>query len=267
MAANIAKESVTIEGYEPLRAAAEKKSKLYKSHKGPYFIYSMLAGLFVGFCMILIMVIAGLLGGWAMLKMVQGASFAAALSLIVYAGSELFTGNVFTMTTGYMMRKVTVAVGVGLVVFCWLGNFAGSIVVAALYQGTGLLSGATLEAVNAAVWSKTDGTFIELFFRGIGCNVLVCLAVWACYRMTSEAGKLIMIFWCIYLFVVMGFEHSIANMTLFSLEVFGGTSSEVVARMAKNLAASTLGNAVGGMALAYAYWPIARGLTKVAAQK
>jgi len=264
----IAKESVTIEGYEPLRAAAEKKVKLLRTAKGPYFLYSMLAGVFVGFCMILIMVIAGLTGfGFTGLKMLQGASFAAALSLIVYAGSELYTGNVFTMTTGYMMRKVTPLIAVCLVVFCWLGNFAGSIVVAALYQGTGLLSGATLEAVNYSVLAKTDGNFFELFCRGIGCNVLVCLAVWACYRMTSESGKLIMIFWCIYLFVVMGFEHSIANMTLFSLEVFGGTSPEVMARMAKNLAASTLGNAVGGMLLAYAYWPIARGLTKATMPK
>jgi len=254
--------SITIEGYEPLKAAAEKKSKLFKTEKGPYFLYSMLAGVYVGFCMILIMVIGGLMGDWSALKLIQGASFAAALSLIVYAGSELFTGNVFTMTTGYKMRKVTIWVAIGLCVFCWIGNFAGSILVAAIFKGTGLLSGATLESVNYSVYAKTDGTFIELFFRGIGCNVLVCLAVWCGYRMTSEAGKLIMIFWCIYLFVVMGFEHSIANMTLFSMEMMGGTNGEIVLRMLKNLAASTLGNAVGGVGLAFAYWPIAKGLTK-----
>jgi nitrite transporter NirC len=66
-----------------------------------------------------------------------------------------------------------------------------------------------------------------------------------------------MIFWCIYLFVVCGFEHSIANMTLFSLETMNGVSSAAFGKMMANLGAVTLGNILGGMALALAYWIIA----------
>jgi len=77
--------------------------------------------------------------------------------------------------------------------------------------------------------------------------------------MTSEGGKLLMIFWCIYLFVVCGFEHSIANMTLFSLGVLGrGEGMVSFMMLIKNLTATTIGNIIGGTALSLAYWTIGR---------
>ena len=82
------------------------------------------------------------------------------------------------------------------------------------------------------------------------------------YRLQSESSKLIMIFWCIYLFVVCGFEHSIANMTLFSLETMVGVDSTRFGLIMLNLLAVTIGNTVGGAALAMAYWPVAKGMTK-----
>jgi len=78
------------------------------------------------------------------------------------------------------------------------------------------------------------------------------------YRLQSESSKLIMIFWCIYLFVICGFEHSIANMTLFSLEVMSGVSGAEFLGMLKNLGATTLGNIVGGMALSLGYFIISK---------
>jgi nitrite transporter NirC len=70
--------------------------------------------------------------------------------------------------------------------------------------------------------------------------------------MQSESGKLIMIFWCIYLFVVCGFEHSIANMTLFAMGAM--VSIDKVPPMAVNILAVTLGNVLGGWLLSLAYW-------------
>ena len=78
------------------------------------------------------------------------------------------------------------------------------------------------------------------------------------YRLKSESSKLIMIFWCIYVFVVCGFEHSIANMTLFSMAAISGAGGEVFIKMLVNLAAATTGNAAGGMMFAFAYWFIAK---------
>ena len=78
------------------------------------------------------------------------------------------------------------------------------------------------------------------------------------YRLKSESSKLIMIFWCIYLFVICGFEHSIANMTLFSLETMNGVSLTDFLGMLKNLGATTLGNIIGGMSLSLGYFIISK---------
>ena len=249
-------------GYDHLKTAAEKKVNLYKTGKGAYFMYSTLAGVYVGICMIAIMIMAGTFYNFAGLKILQGVSFAAALSLVIFAGAELFTGNVFVMVTGVMQETVKPRDAIGLCTICYLGNLAGSIFIAGLFLGTGYMQGQVREAVHIALNAKIDPLFVELIIRGFLCNLLVCAAVWCMYRMNSEGGKLIMIFWCIYLFVVCGFEHSIANMTLFSLETMVGVNSVRFASMMMNLLAVTIGNTVGGAALAMAYWPVAKGMTK-----
>ena len=239
--------------------AAQKKIEFFKTDKIGYFVSSMLAGIFVGFGILIIFTIAAVLGDSAYLKIIQGASFAAALSLIVFSGAELFTGNVFVLTAGLMRKKVKLKNSVSLWLFCLLGNLAGSVLIAALFIATGLYEGYITDLVNNTVIAKTSPDFWAIFNRAILCNVLVCAATWCSYKIKSEVGKLIMIFWCIYLFVTIGFEHSIANMTLFSLNVFlwtdGGAS---FGSMVHNLAAATFGNFVGGASLALAYWTMGR---------
>ncbi|MCL2763587.1 MAG: formate/nitrite transporter family protein, partial [Treponema sp.] len=191
--------------YQLVGSVAEKKIRFYKESKGAYFMSSMMAGIYVGLCMITILVMAGALDNFAGIKVLQGVSFAAALSLVVFAGAELFTGNVFVMTAGVMQKNVNPRDAIFLCAYCYLGNLTGSILIAALFLGTGYLQGPVLEAAHAAMYAKTNPFFWELFVRGILCNVLVCAAVWCMYRLQSEGSKLMMIFWCIYLFVVCGF--------------------------------------------------------------
>jgi len=249
-------------GYKGLTEAAQSKVDFFKGEKLSYFISSMMAGVFVGLCMITILVMAGMLDNFAGIKILQGVSFAAALSLVVFAGAELFTGNVFVMTAGVITKTIRPRDAVGLCAFCYVGNFAESILSAALFLGTGYLQGPVLEAAHTAMHAKTMPIFGELLVRGILCNVLVCAAVWCMYRLKSESSKLIMIFWCIYLFVICGFEHSIANMTLFSLETMAGVSSGMFTLMLVNLGATTIGNILGGVALSFAYWSIAKSKLK-----
>ena len=245
-------------GYNKLRESTNYKINFYKNEKLSYFVASMMAGVYVGLCMITILVMAGMMDNFAGIKVLQGVSFAAALSLVIFAGAELFTGNVFVMTAGIVMKEVKPRDAIGLCAFCYIGNLAGSILIAALFLGTGYLQGPVLEAANAAMSAKTEPLFWELLVRGVLCNVLVCAGVWCMYRLQSESSKLIMIFWCIYLFVVCGFEHSIANMTLFSLETMNGVGIGSFVGMLVNLGATTSGNILGGMALSLAYWVIAK---------
>ena len=245
-------------GYTLVKITAEKKINFYKQEKASFFVSSMMSGFFVGICMIAINVIAGALGGFSGIKIVQGVTFAAALSFVIFAGADLFTGNIFIMTAGVMQKSVKSSDAVLLCAFCYIGNLAGSVLAASLFFLTGFLQGATLETVHAAVLIKTQPYFFELFTRGVFCNILVCLAVWCTFRMQSESGKLIMIFWCIFVFIICGFEHSIANMTLFSMAAISGAGADVILKMLVNLGAATTGNITGGMALALAYWFIAK---------
>jgi len=244
--------------YNLVEAAAKKKVSFFKKEKGAYFISSMMAGVYVGLCMITILVMAGALDNFAGIKILQGFSFAAALSLVVFAGAELFTGNVFVMTAGVMYKTVKPLDAIALCTYCYIGNLAGSVLISVLFLGTGYLQGPVLEAAHSAMYSKTEPLFTELLVRGILCNVLVCAAVWCMYRLQAEGSKLVMIFWCIYVFVVCGFEHSIANMTLFSMETMAGVEIGTFGQMLKNLAAASIGNIIGGIALSLAYWTIAR---------
>jgi len=250
-------------GYDLVVSAAEKKVSFYKSDKVAYFVSSMLAGIYVGLCVIATLIMAGMLKDFVGIKILQGASFAAALSLVVFAGAELFTGNVFAMTAGIARKKVRLRDGVGLCVFNYIGNFAGSALIALLFKGTGYLKSEVVSATIDAIIVKTSPPFESLLIRGVFCNLLVCAAVWSVYRMKSESGKLIIIFWAIYLFVICGFEHSIANMTLFTLGAqiipFQTLTTGIsFAGMGLNLGAVTLGNIIGGIMLSLAYWSISR---------
>ncbi|MCL2564264.1 MAG: formate/nitrite transporter family protein [Defluviitaleaceae bacterium] len=240
-------------------AAAQKKVDFFKVDKVGYFVSSMLAGVFVGLGVVVIFVIAAAMGDFAGLKILQGFSFAAALSLIVFAGAELFTGNVFVLTAGIMRKKIELKDAIPLWIYCYLGNLAGSVLIAALFVGTGLFEGYINALVNDSVIAKTSPDLSNLFIRGILCNLLVCAATWCSYKIKSDTGKLIMIFWCIYIFVIIGFEHSIANMTLFSLKGFLWTDGgATVGGIANNLFATTFGNFFGGAMLAMAYWLMGR---------
>jgi nitrite transporter NirC len=245
-------------GYDLLSSAAEKKISFFKADKLAYFVLSMLAGVYVGLCMITILILASMFPDFIGIKLLQGFSFAAALSLVVFAGAELFTGNVFVMVAGVKCGTVNRRDAFNLCTFCYIGNFAGSVLIAAFFLGTGYLKGAVLDAANYSIMAKTNPNFAELLIRGILCNILVCAAVWCVYRLKSESGKLIAIFWCIYLFVVCGFEHSIANMTLFSMKSMTLNGIALIPQMSVNLLATTIGNILGGVMLSLAYWMVGR---------
>lgn len=238
------------EDYENLGNAAVTKRNLLKNNPVGYFVFSMLAGMFIGFGVLLAFTAGGLLEGAPQTKIVMGVSFGVALSLVVMCGAELFTGNNLVMAGGLLQKKVSVGDTVKLWIVCWLGNVAGSILLALIYHFTNLGDGpAGVFMANAALGKMSAGA-LELFCRGILCNMLVCLAVWATFRCKTEAAKLIMIFWCLFAFITTGFEHSVANMTLLTIGLLRpcGVSLTIVGWF-YNLLFVTLGNMVGGICL------------------
>lgn len=237
---------------------AVTKVRMLNNSKSKYLLMSMLAGLFVGLGIILIFTIGGLLlpSGFAGTKIVMGVSFGIALSLVIMAGSDLFTGNNMILTIGTMMKKTTWMDTLKIWLFSYVGNFAGSIIVALLFFYSGLTVGNVARFITEQASIKMNTPFMELLFRGILCNILVCLAVWCSIKLKEETAKLIMIFWCLFAFITSGFEHSVANMTLLSISLLVPHPETVsLAGMAANLIPVTIGNIIGGSVfMGLTYW-------------
>jgi nitrite transporter NirC len=236
------------EDFEATAKSGLAKVTFLKTNPAGYFVSSMLAGIYIGFGSLLMNSIAGQLEGNPAAKMISGAAFSVALSLVVMAGAELFTGNNMAMAAGVFKKKITLADAVKLLAVCWLGNLAGSWCLVILFHFSGLQTGNTAEALAQGAAAKMSIPFGSLLIRGLLCNMLVCLAIWCSTRAKSDAGKLIMVFWCILAFVTTGFEHSIANMTQLSAALLDPAGEAVsFGGYVYNLLTVTLGNMIGGI--------------------
>lgn len=221
-----------------------------------YLVSAMLAGAYIGVAVVLMFAVTGPLlaaaSPWT--KLVQGLVFGIALTLVVFAGAELSTGNMMTSIQGMIARGEGVGGGIAVIVGSFVGNLIGSVAFAGLVHESGVLAiGGTpghvapgLAILASVIKTKTAESASTLFFRGILCNFLVCLAVWMSARTKSDGAKLGLIFWCLLAFVASGFEHVVANMTVFSLGLFEGTTGATIGAFAKNLLYVGLGNLVGG---------------------
>ena len=239
--------------------SARGKADLLKKNPLGYILASILAGVFVGFGILLIFTIGGMLTGQPYVKIVMGLSFGIALSLVIIAGAELFTGNNFVMTVGALGKKVSWSETLKLWFICFLGNWAGAILLSLIFNGAGLAKGATGEFISSAAAVKMNMELLPLFLRAVLCNMLVCLAIWSGFRCKSESGKLIMVFWCLFAFITSGYEHSVANMTLLTVAILSPLSSDVtLAGYFYNIIVVSLGNMVGAiLGLAIPYYIIA----------
>lgn len=236
---------------------AKGKVALLKNNPLGYFVSAVVAGIFIAFGGFVTFSIGGFLtaSGETMTKVITSASFAAALSLVVMAGAELFTGNNFVMASASFAKEVKWSDTIKLWVICYIGNLLGSLLAAVLFHFTGIPTGAVGEFFANTAAAKMAGSAMNLFVKALFCNMLVCIAVWCGFKMKSESGKLIMIFWCIYVFMVCGFEHSIANMTAMAVGLLdpNGVQGITMAGYVHNLLWVTLGNMVGG--IFFVAWP------------
>ena len=126
----------------------------------------------------------------------MGASFGIALTLVIFAGSDLFTGHTMFMSLGVLRGRVEPwRSSARCWAISWLGNLAGCAVLAALFVAGG--GGAMLHSksnfIMTVATAKMTAPALSLFARAILCNWLVCLAIWMAGRMQSDAAKCIAI--------------------------------------------------------------------------
>jgi formate/nitrite transporter len=243
-----------VDSYAP-RQIAQRVNEfcVVKAHL-PLLSLSMLgilAGGFIGLGGLMFTLVASDAGlGFAASRLLGGLGFSLGLILVSVAGAELFTGNnllAMAWADGCVTMRQVLR---NWVVVC-AANFIGAVGLALLVWLSGhpsLNDGAVGQTAIRIASAKAQLPLGEAFFRGVLCNVLVCMAAWMAFAGRSVIDKAIAIVFPITAFVAAGFEHSIANMYFFPLAMLLGAPLGA-ADFARNLVPVIAGNLVGGSVL------------------
>jgi formate/nitrite transporter len=237
-------------------------------------LLGILAGLFIGLGAVFYTLVTTDIGlGFGLGKLLGGLTFSLGLILVVVAGAELFTGNSLIVAP-WLSTRVTASALLRNWGIVYFANLAGSLILVAVlfYAQFWALDGYAVGANALMIASgKTSLAFVPALFRGILCNVLVCLAVWMCLAGRSLTEKILAIIFPITAFVACGFEHSVANMFFIPMgiavagqaevvQAAGVTGSQIanvsVVGLVQNLIPVTIGNVIGGTSVGIIYWLI-----------
>ncbi|MCM3573893.1 MULTISPECIES: formate/nitrite transporter family protein [Mesobacillus] len=232
-----------------INTALKKKEYLSES-KGKYILRAALAGVYIGFGIM----VSYRLGEYffdahsAATPIASSIFFGLALILILYGGGELFTSNTMMMTISSLKKATTWKDTIENWIACYSGNLLGALFFAILVMLSGIfLAPEKTQYMMETVSMKMNTPAYQLFFRAILCNWLVCLAVWVPLSIKGDGAKIGVIMLLVFAFVVSGFEHSVANMVLFSIALLVPHPETVsIAGSLYNLVPVTLGNIIGG---------------------
>lgn len=236
------------------------------------FVLGVLAGAYIGFGALFSASVTFDLPpalGLGLKKLMGGAAFSIGLMLVVIAGAELFTGNSL-MVTSAMIGEVTWKRVMAKWALVYVANFVGSVFLALVFYFSGLWKtggGLLGETAVKLAYAKIHLGWMEAFVRGVGCNWLVCLAVWMALASRQVIGKIFAIFFPIMGFVAIGFEHCVANMYFIPTGIFLNQWAGIslpgldmntltwTAFILNNLIPVTLGNTIGGVVfVGVGYW-------------
>ncbi len=240
------------------------------------FVLGLLAGAFIALGAVFMTVVVTGAGAlpWGVGRLLGGMAFSLGLILVIVGGAELFTGDAL-MIVACASRRITPTALLRAWILVYLGNICGAVGTAALVflAGQHGLAGGAVGQTSLAIASVKAGLpTVELFFLGVLCNVLVCLAVWMSFGARSIADKVLVIVPPVAAFVAAGFEHSIANMYLLphalAIKAWAGPEfwtaigrdaaaypSLTAANALHNIAVATIGNLIGGSLMVGAiYW-------------
>lgn len=232
---------------------ALKKYKIFKQSHLRYIARAMLASMFIGFGVI----VAFKTGNFFYLEHspltypMAAVTFGAAIILIAYGGGDLFTGNTFYYTYAALRKKLKWLQVVKLWVLSYAGNILGACTFALLIYLTGLFADTSVNSfLLNVVEHKMSTSTVELFFRAILCNWLVCLAFFIPMSLQGDGAKMFAMMLFVFCFFISGYEHSIANMCTFAIAlVLNHPGTISFGGVLHNLVPVTFGNLIGGVLL------------------
>ena len=215
---------------------------------------------------------------FGMARVVAGVVFALGLGLVLLGGAQIFTGDVL-MVMAWASGRLALGLILRAWALVWIGNLAGAVGTATLvFMADHHLFGGGQVGVTAlrTAQAKAALPFGQAFLLGILCNTLVCMAIWLSLSSRLPAHRMIVVVLPIAAFVAAGFEHAVANMYFIpygwlikvgAADAFwqavqldaSSFPGLTLVGAARNIAAVTLGNIVGGSVLvAGAYWLLYR---------
>lgn len=238
---------------EAYHSMAEKGALTAKDSSITVFFQSFYAGCYIGFGALLATAISERLPGATednpgLKTFVFAALFPVNLLLILLSGGILFTGTSAAGPAAYYEGKARLLDVARILAISWVGNVLGSFVFALFTDyGCELNKDQTAAGAAAITEKKTSKGFFTTFCKGIGCNWMVCMAVFLCGQSQDMVGKYLGIWFPISCFVMIGFEHIPANFYITILGLMAGTSDVTFADvLLKNWIPTTLGNFVAG---------------------
>ena len=225
---------------------------------GQVMILGILAGAFIAFGAQLATRIMANVQDPGLSMLLGGSVFSVGLMLVVIAGAELFTGNnlIFMSVLGGTTKFSKM---LEYWFYVYVANLIGSLLLVWFMSQSGLVSGKVAEKAVAIAAAKANLPSMQIFFRAIMCNWLVCLAVWLALAAHDVVGKIFGIFFPIMAFVASGFEHSIANMYFIPMGMVISPETVSWGGMINNLLWATVGNIIGGAGfVAFIYYMVFR---------
>ncbi len=238
-------------------------------------VLAILAGLFIAIGGIASTTVAVAVKPASLGKFLGAIVFPGGLTMVLLAGSELFTGNCLLIVP-WLEKAVSLKGVIKNLVLVYIGNFVGSILLAAgivFSHQVALFDNGVAVSVLSTAAAKCSISFGDALIKGILCNFLVCIAVWISFAAKDIVGKIAGLFFPILMFVLCGFEHSVANMYY----LFAGLFAKAVPAFADaaiaagvdlssitagkmfigNLLPVTIGNIIGGaICVGLPYWYI-----------
>lgn len=193
-------------------------------------LLGMMAGAFIAFGGAASSVAAHGVADVGLARSIAGAIFPVGLMLVVFTGSELFTGNSL-MIMAVIDKKITLLKMIRNLVVVYFANFIGALIIDVLVFLSGQFdfSGGGLGAYTIKVaLAKTSIAPVTAVISGILCNILVCLAIVLAGTAKDSIGRIFGIFFPIAAFVVCGFEHCVANMFYIPAGMLAATNTAYV---------------------------------------
>ncbi|CAK0870418.1 unnamed protein product [Prorocentrum cordatum] len=215
------------------------------------FHQSFYAGCYIGFGGMLSMVVAGGLDSAAqdnptIQTFVFAALFPVNLLLILLSGGVLITGTAATVPAAVFEGKLNRMQILRTFALAWVGNLLGALLFAGFVTACNMNVGLTAKLAIRVAEKKIKEDFLITFLKGIGCNWLVCMAVFLQGQAQDMAGKMVGIWFPISCFVAIGFEHIPANMFMIPMGMMAGADVSVLDCLWRNFIPVTLGNIFAG---------------------